>query len=525
MKNGSRRCPPSRSTASVNTILPPEIADLTPAEREILVLYEQEEAKRRQMAEGLAMSLADYVESTVNFKLDDWQRHLCGILETLAGSGALIIDDPYASPEEARSEIINEGVWNFWTDSVKPRLAAGGRIVLVHAPPQYGKTTIVSQRFPAWLLARKMAARIRLAMYGVQHATKHSRIVRDLMCEESYKRRFPDDGLRLPEVTAGDQWSTMARVKLADGQHSFKAVGLQSGLIGEGVGPHVIVMFHRYQENDLAGRILATEKDCELYRYAAVCDGDYQCPVTKRIFPDPLGRKVGEVLSPRFTGDFIHDQMAKQYTWLSQFQGRPTAQEGEMFKVAKIELVDSVPRKLRRCRAWDLAATKDGGDWTAGPLLGFDDTGDVYICDARLGQWGPEEVMENVMYCAKHDPAHTVIRLPVDPGQSSKYQQLAFQRMLVGFPLIIKSVSGSKAVRAFEFASAVNNGRVKMLKAPWNEYVLEQMRTFDGLGKGGNDDVVDGESDAFNELAAGTGVMTDESERPNVNTIPNWRAA
>ena len=37
---------------------------------------------------------------------------------------------------------------------------------------------------------------------------------------------------------------------------------------------------------------------------------------------------------------------------------RPSAKEGEFFKMDKVEIVDAAPANLRRCRAWDLAATK-----------------------------------------------------------------------------------------------------------------------------------------------------------------------
>jgi hypothetical protein len=47
-----------------------------------------------------------------------------------------------------------------------------GRRLLICAPPQFGKSVIVSQRFPAWLLGEKPTHRVKVACYNVTHATK-----------------------------------------------------------------------------------------------------------------------------------------------------------------------------------------------------------------------------------------------------------------------------------------------------------------------------------------------------------------
>src|SRR5438067_1088306 len=84
-------------------------------------------------------SLAYFVEATVAWKLDPWQQVLCNRLSRLA--------------------------------------TERGQRILVHAPPQIGKSILVSQRFPAWLLARRPTERIKLAAYNITHATRFARIV------------------------------------------------------------------------------------------------------------------------------------------------------------------------------------------------------------------------------------------------------------------------------------------------------------------------------------------------------------
>jgi predicted phage terminase large subunit-like protein len=75
-----------------------------------------------------------------------------------------------------------------------------------------------------------------------------------------------------------------------------------------------------------------------------------------------------------------------------------------------------------------------------------------------------------------------------------------YVRTLKGFAVDGRPASGSKMVRADSFASQVNAGNVRMLKAPWNKRYLAQLASFP---RGAHDDDVDSSSGAFNELTGG----------------------
>src|SRR5262249_49556134 len=151
------------------------------------------------------------------------------------------------------------------------------------------------QRFPVWMITRNPAITIKLACYNISRAAKHSRVARDIMDSSRFIEMFPAPELRLPTVTSAQEWSTMARIAKQDGQASFKALGLITGFVGEGAdllliddpygspedarselinektcdfwpatarprlkpGANVVMMFHRYTEDDAAGRTLA----------------------------------------------------------------------------------------------------------------------------------------------------------------------------------------------------------------------------------------------------------------------------
>src|SRR5205823_1795397 len=105
-------------------------------------------------------SLADFVRATVSFDLHPWQRdHLCPVMETL----------------------------------VRDK----GRRFLIHAPPQYGKSIIVSKRFPAWALGVNPLLRIVVAGYNETHAAAFTEVVREIMRSPEYLRMFPSPRCRV----------------------------------------------------------------------------------------------------------------------------------------------------------------------------------------------------------------------------------------------------------------------------------------------------------------------------------------
>lgn len=447
-----------------------------------------------------AVSLASFVERTTNHQLDDWQADLCRRLEELSGQQ--------------------------------------GRRVLICAPPQFGKSVIVSQRFPAWYLTRYPANRVKLACCNVTNATRFGRIVRDLMQSDEFAAMFPDSALRLPRMCSAEEWSTLARSRTRDSQPSFKALGLQTGFVGQGADllilddpysdpqeaysvitnakvhsfwsdtakprlnerTNVVVMFHRYTENDLAGWLMEQEPhEWELIRYAAESDGDYEHPVTGRQYPDPLGRESGEYLSTRFSGDWYDSQKRNGFVWLSQFQGRPTAKEGAFFKVGNLGVIDAAPAGLTVVRAWDLAASVNG-DYTAGVKIGKAADGTFVVLDCVLGKWAPDERNAQMRQAAALDGTGCRIRLSQDPGQAGVDQVQALTRMLAGCNVRVERESGDKVTRADLFAAQVNAGNVRMVKGEWNRAYIEQLRQFP-MGK--NDDAVDASANAFNELTKG----------------------
>jgi predicted phage terminase large subunit-like protein len=263
-------------------------------------------------------------------------------------------------------------------------------------------------------------------------------------------------------------------------------------------GGRVVLIMTRWHEDDLAGRLLATQGDrWRVLRLPAFAEDG-----------DPLGRSEGAPLwgDDRYgfaadleakRAEFLRD--GKKRDWAALYQQAPRADDGNLFAVEKLGAVEAMPQVVRSVRRWDLAATDDAGDWTCGVLLHLLASGGYCIGDVVRFRGGPEAVESAIVATAQRDGRGVRIALPQDPGQAGKAQVLYLTRKLAGFVVESAPETGDKATRAAPFAAQVNVGNVAMLRAGWNTALVEELRSFPS---GLHDDQVDAAAGAFNVLTA-----------------------
>lgn len=118
-----------------------------PRHRVIAASYSEETARRfgrknlekiRQFG-GILFSLAaGTVSAGTEFELSNgWGRMISrGILSGITGNPAnlLIIDDPVKNREEADSPVYRDKVWEEWQNTLKTRLAAGAKVIVIMTP-------------------------------------------------------------------------------------------------------------------------------------------------------------------------------------------------------------------------------------------------------------------------------------------------------------------------------------------------------------------------------------------------------
>jgi len=177
---------------------------------------------------------------------------------------------------------------------------------------------------------------------------------------------------------------------------------------------------------------------------------------------------------------------------------------GGLFRREWFQVVDVAPAGLQRCRYWDLAASEDAPgkdpDYTAGVLLGRSDAGVFYVLDVLRTRSSPRSVQQLIEQTAAVDGTAVTIAMEEEPGSSGKTVIEFYTRLLVGYVFSGDKVTGDKVTRAQPLSSQAEAGNVKLVRAPWNRMLLEELAVFPF---GAHDDMVDALSGSFAKLALG----------------------
>jgi predicted phage terminase large subunit-like protein len=258
--------------------------------------------------------------------------------------------------------------------------------LIIEAPVRHGKTELVSVRYPAYRLERDPAQRVILGGYNQQHANRISRKA----------RRIAAGRVALSDERAGvEEWETAAG-------GGVRAVGVGGGVTGYGgdlvivddpiknrqeaesqttrdavwdwftddlytrlePGAALVVCAARWHEDDLTGRILASESAGEWVRVRlpALAEAD-----------DPLGRPEGAALCPDRYDEHALARIKRTigtYAFSGLFQAAPQPAGGTIFNRAWWRFWRHAPRPpgqggepyalfppviTRRLTSWDMA--------------------------------------------------------------------------------------------------------------------------------------------------------------------------
>lgn len=235
-------------------------------------------------------------------------------------------------------------------------------IMILSMPPQHGKSMTITETLPSWYLGKKPSNRVIEISYSEDFA---------LLFGRRNNSKIKMFGEELFGIKIAKSPNTMTEFEIEyDGKETQGGMisrGVMSGVTGRpcnlmiiddpiknrkeadsetyrknlidewlnsfktrlAVGAKVIIIQTRWHEEDLAGYIIKNEKYVEVLNLP--CEAEEN---------DPLNRKVGEALAPEIGKN---DEWLKEYkkgyvtkegqrTWLALFQGRPTAQEGNLIK-------------------------------------------------------------------------------------------------------------------------------------------------------------------------------------------------
>lgn len=401
--------------------------------------------------------------------------------------------------------------------------------LIINIPPRYSKTEIAVVNFIAWALGKCPDAEFIHTSYSGTLAVANSFMAKLMVEADEYRDIFPEVLLRHDSKSKGDWRTTAGGVVYATGSEGT-ITGFGAGKMRPGFGGAIIIDDpHKADEArsdtmrknviEWFGNTLESRKNSPETPIILIMQRLHESDLTGFLLAGGNGEKWENLCIPAITDDgtalwpakHTIDQLrvmeqANPYVFAGQYLQRPAPLAGGEFKPGKIEIIDAMPAGARLVRGWDLAGTKDGGDWTAGGLLGLTSDGRYVIGGMERVRESPEGVEAIIKATATRDGQLTTVTIPQDPGQAGKSQVRALTRMLGGYPVSSKPVSGDKVQRARPFAAQVNVGNVLMVRGPWNDALLDEMRNFPN---GAHDDQIDALSTGFDELTANNFSMLD----------------
>jgi predicted phage terminase large subunit-like protein len=447
--------------------------------------------------------------------------------------------------------------------------------LMLFMPPRHGKTEFSSRRMPAFILGKNPDARIIGTSYGADLAGSNSKDVQQIIASPEYQGVFPN-------TKVGGKKETEHLFTILNHDGYYRAAGIGGGIGGYGASfgliddpikdakeaeskvyrdgiwewylgtfyprledpGHILLTTTRWNEDDLAGRLLREMKEnAEADQWVVV-----NLPAIYEVAMNEAGKIVNHVLTegnhvlqpglfvdkhtgisfkanielqdPREPGEalwpsrFPIERLQKirgvlhSYWFSALFQGMPQPAGGVIFKREWFKFIaqQNLPTSnLTWCRYWDSAGTEGAGDYTVGALLAYHEpTKTVFIVNVVRGQWSTGTVDDMIKQTAKLDGYKVRIREEREGGSSGLAVINARRKELIGYDYNGKLKTGKKETEWKPLAGYIEGGNVFLVQAPWNADFIDELVH---VPTGDHDDQADAASGGFNDLVVGPGPM------------------
>lgn len=191
---------------------------------------------------------------------------------------------------------------------------------------------------------------------------------------------------------------------------------------------------------------------------------------------------------------------------------KPSA--GMIFKRKYFRIIDEEIKCQFYVRYWDRAATEEpkksekgkgrkpkDPDYTAGVLMGITEDNDYVILDVKHFRGSPLTVQETILKTSAEDVEkygwNYLVGLEQEPGASGKMEIEYYERLLEDFDTQAFPARQKKVLRAEPLSAKAEHGSIYLVRAPWNEELIQEAEAFPD---GPYDDMVDAMSGAFSAL-------------------------
>jgi predicted phage terminase large subunit-like protein len=415
--------------------------------------------------------------------------------------------------------------------------------LVINIPPGSSKSTICSEMFPAWCWTRDPALRLICSSYAMTLSLDLAERTRRILQSEKYQTLFPE--IKLVNEAVGDLQNNMGGERVATatgaknitGRHAhfvlqddlinpnemaseaetksairFCDETLPSRTVNSALSPFVLIG-QRLGVGDPYGHFLAKSKIIPIRHICIPAElGENVRPRALRnnyvdgLF-DPVRLPQAELNKKREGGMTI-------FAFSGQYLQDPILAGGSLFLTENIKTVEGPPpaNTVRRTvRSWDKASSFSRGCYTVGVLMAKDRDGYFWILDMVRGQWEATQREQIIRATAERDGKGVEIVIEEEAGGAGKESAQFTTRNLAGFRVRTYRPTRAKEQRAYGFSAQVNAGNVRMLRAPWNPALVNELQLFPHDGK--YVDIVDSCSQAFISLTkvmvvGGIGALT-----------------
>ncbi|PHM61199.1 phage terminase large subunit [Xenorhabdus ishibashii] len=403
-------------------------------------------------------------------------------------------------------------------------MMAGKRpILILGAPPQHGKSDIVSRYLPAYFFGKYPDKRVAGLSYGKDLASDMNRDVQRIMVSEEYRNLFPASSLNPKRVVTIE---TMAKrnsetFEIVGNKGSYIAAGVGGPLTGKKVDLGIIddpiknakealspttknaiwnwyvstfktrlsknsgeiIMATRWATDDLSGKVIEISSKAKVLAFPAI-------------------NEEGEALVPELhpidklleTKTILGD-----YFWSAMYQQSPKPSGGTIFKEdwVKYYLPKDLPEKFDRViHSWDMTfKDSEGTDYVVGQVWGKKGANSYLLHQVRE-RMSFTATLKAVKKMADQFPDGR--RKLVEDKANGPAVINSLKNTVSG--LIPVEPDGSKVARAHAVTAEWEAGNIFLPHkdiAPWITEAVDEITTFP---VGAHDDVVDTMTQALRDL-------------------------
>lgn len=412
-------------------------------------------------------------------------------------------------------------------------------ILVIESPPQHGKSMTVTESAPAFFLGRHPDWRVILASYNDETAEKFAR---------RNKEKVRDYGKALFGVAIGEvNRATEFELEGTGGAVKGRLIsrGIRAGITGNPANlmfiddpvknrqeadseverariwnewvnsmksrlaakAKVVVIMTPWHEDDLAARLLASEKNIRLIRLPVEAEEN-----------DLLGRAPGEPLVPeigkdakwleQFKESYIKDPTGGQRAWSALYQCSPRVEGGNLVRRDWWRYYDP---KAVTAFATELisvdAAFKGNEDNDYVAITVWGKLGQDYYLRYCLNRHMDFPQTVKTLRLVKQMYPRAMAVLIEDKANGTAIIQM-LQREMFCIPV---NPLGGKEARVNAVSPAIESGHVFLPEgAPWVEDFVNQFSLFPA---GSHDDMVDSATQALNHMLFSSGTKAQAPER------------